>query len=237
MIYLNAINKLYMSSEIETIALRKISLRIDKGEFLSIMGPSGSGKSTLLNIIGMIDTATDGEYFFFNNEINCLNERMRSQFRKNNVSFIFQKFNLIDELTVYKNIELPLLYFDEKTSSKRTRILSVMDQLGILPLKDKYPNYLSGGQQQRIAVARAIVTNPQILLADEPTGNLDSQNGMDVMNLLKMINQEGTTIIMTTHSPHHAQMSKRIINLYDGELVTDSFFEQVYHTKNTKAFF
>lgn len=237
MIYLNNISKIYTASEIETMALRRVSLRIEQGDFISIMGPSGSGKSTLLNIIGMIDSATEGEYYFFNNEITRLNEKNRAQFRKNNVSFIFQKFNLIDEMTIYKNIELPLLYFDEKSMTKRNKVLSIMEYLGIHYLKDKYPHELSGGQQQRVAVARAIVTKPQILLADEPTGNLDTQNGMEVMNLLKMINAEGTTIVMTTHSHSHAQMSKRILNLYDGEVVTDSFFDQVYLNKSVKSFF
>jgi putative ABC transport system ATP-binding protein len=236
MIELKNIYKIYRTNEIITTAIKEVSLIIEKGEFVSIMGPSGSGKSSLLNIIGLLDYADKGEYKLFNQYIYEIKKKNIENIRKNNISFIFQQFNLINDLNTYQNIELPLNYFNLKKYEKKKRTLVLLEELGLADFKNKYPYQLSGGQQQRIAVARALITNPQILLADEPTGNLDSKNGEKVINLLKNIQQEGTTVIMTTHNLAFAKQSSRIINLFDGEIVSDDFFNKVYLNKQYKAF-
>ncbi|MDD4156380.1 MAG: ABC transporter ATP-binding protein [Candidatus Cloacimonetes bacterium] len=236
MIELKNIYKIYRTNEIITTAIKEVSLIIEKGEFVSIMGPSGSGKSSLLNIIGLLDYADKGEYKLFNQYIYEIKKNNIENIRKNNISFIFQQFNLINELNTYQNIELPLNYFNLKKYEKKKRTLVLLEELGLADFKNKYPYQLSGGQQQRIAVARALITNPQILLADEPTGNLDSKNGEKVINLLKNIQQEGTTVIMTTHNLAFAKQSSRIINLFDGEIVSDDFFNKVYLNNNIRLF-
>lgn len=237
MIELIEVNKRYRTHEIETQALKKISLSIQENEFVSIMGPSGSGKSSLLNIIGLIDSMSSGQYYFNKQNISTYNEKLRSNLRKLKMGFVFQKFNLIDELSVYQNIELPLNFFNVPAKEKKKRVLSILEKMSLTSLAQKTPLMLSGGQQQSVAVARALITEPQVILADEPTGNLDSQSGKIVMNLLKEIHSEGSTVIMTTHSMDYAQMGSRIINLYDGEVVTESFFESVYPIKKKKAFY
>ena len=205
MITLSKISKIYKNEEVLTVAVKEVSLNINKGEFISIMGPSGSGKSSLLNIIGLLDKADKGDYFLLNHNVYDLKNNQIDNLRKNNIGFIFQQFNLINEIDCYQNIELPLQYFELKSFEKKKRILGIMEELGINNLKTKYPYQLSGGQQQRVAVARALVTNPHVLLADEPTGNLDSKNGCEVMSLLKNIHQQGTTVIMTTHNHEFAK--------------------------------
>ncbi len=236
MIELNKITKTYKTNQIMTTAVNEVSLKIEKGEFVSIMGPSGSGKSSLLNIIGLLDFADKGEYKLFNQYIYEMKNSCIDNIRKNNISFVFQQFNLINELNTFQNIELPLNYFGLKKNEKKKRILTVMEELNLTDLQNKYPHELSGGQQQRIAVARALVTRPQILLADEPTGNLDSKNGETVINMLKNIIQEGTTVVMTTHNISFAKEGTRIINLFDGEIVSDDFFRKVYLNKSYSLF-
>lgn len=237
MIKLINIGKIYKNNVIETTALKNISFSVDDGEFVSIMGHSGSGKSTLLNIIGLIDSCNSGEYYFNNQCVSNYNEKQRTNLRKLNLSFVFQRFNLIEELNVYHNIELPLTFFNINPRERKKKILSIMEQLSIRNLSEKTPLELSGGQQQRVAVARALITNSKMLLADEPTGNLDSKNGQDVMNLLKEINREGTTVIMTTHSQEYANLGNRIINLFDGEVVTENFFNNAYQIQKKKIFY
>ena len=236
MIELNKITKTYKTNQIMTTAVNEVSLKIEKGKFVSIMGPSGSGKSSLLNIIGLLDFADKGEYKLFNQYIYEMKNSCIDNIRKNNISFVFQQFNLINELNTFQNIELPLNYFGLKKNEKKKRILTVMEELNLTDLQNKYPHELSGGQQQRIAVARALVTRPQILLADEPTGNLDSKNGETVINMLKNIIQEGTTVVMTTHNISFAKEGTRIINLFDGEIVSDDFFRKVYLNKSYSLF-
>ena len=222
MIHLEKITKVYRTVEIETNALNQISLTINKGEFVSIMGPSGCGKSTLLNVIGMLDRAESGSYVFSDQEIGNLNEKNRSEIRKKNIGFVFQNFNLIEELTVFENIELPLIYNKYSNAERKERVNEIMERIGIAHRANHFPQQLSGGQQQRVAVARALVTKPLLILADEPTGNLDSSNGNEVMELLCELNEEGTTVIMVTHSSHDASYSNRIINLLDGEIVSEN---------------
>lgn len=222
MILLEKITKVYRTDEIETNALNEVSFEIKKGEFVSIMGPSGCGKSTLLNVIGMLDRAESGKYLFLDNEITSLKEKKRSEIRKENIGFVFQNFNLIDELTVFENIELPLLYSGVSTSERKKLVDEIVERIGIAHRAKHFPQQLSGGQQQRVAVARALVTKPALILADEPTGNLDSSHGNEVMELLCELNEEGTTIIMVTHSQHDASYSNRIINLLDGEVVSEN---------------
>lgn len=222
MILLEKITKVYRTDEIETNALNEVSFEIKKGEFVSIMGPSGCGKSTLLNVIGMLDRAESGKYLFLDNEITRLKEKKRSEIRKENIGFVFQNFNLIDELTVFENIELPLLYSGVSTSERKKLVDEIVERIGIAHRAKHFPQQLSGGQQQRVAVARALVTKPALILADEPTGNLDSSHGNEVMELLCELNEEGTTIIMVTHSQHDASYSNRIINLLDGEVVSEN---------------
>jgi putative ABC transport system ATP-binding protein len=226
MIKTQNLKKLYRTEEVETTALNNVNIEVKEGEFVAIMGPSGCGKSTLLNLLGLLDNPTNGEYFFKEQEVSGYNERQRSVIRKHNIGFIFQSFNLIDELTVYENIELPLLYLGMKTSSRKSRVHEIMEHMQIVPRKNHFPQQLSGGQQQRVAVARALVTNPNLILADEPTGNLDSSHGDEVMRMLTDMNNDGTTVIMVTHSPAYAEYAHRIIHLFDGHVVTENMTEQ-----------
>lgn len=221
MIKLEDLSKVYRTDEIESTALNQVSFEIEKGEFVSVMGPSGCGKSTLLNILGMLDKPESGSYKFLDKEVSGLNEKGRSSVRKQNIGFIFQNFNLIDELTVFENIELPLIYNKVSTSERKARVNDLIEKIGISHRSSHFPQQLSGGQQQRVAVARALITKPPLILADEPTGNLDSSHGNEVMELLCELNEAGTTIVMVTHSAHDASYSQRIINLLDGQIVSE----------------
>jgi putative ABC transport system ATP-binding protein len=195
---------------------------VKPGEFVSIMGPSGCGKSTLLNVIGMLDNPSDGQYYFLDQEISKYSERQRANLRKHNIGFVFQSFNLIDELTVFENVELPLLYQKVSPADRKRKVTEVLERMQIMHRKSHFPQQLSGGQQQRVAVARALVGNPKLILADEPTGNLDSTHGEEVMNLLSGLNEAGTTIIMVTHSPAYAEYGNRVVHLFDGHIVTEN---------------
>ena len=228
MIKANSLKKAYTTEEVETIALNSVNIEIKEGEFVSIMGPSGCGKSTLLNIMGLLDNPTDGEYWFLDTEVSNLSERQRAQLRKGNIGFVFQSFNLIDELTVYENVELPLLYLGMPSEERRERVNAALDSVQILHRSTHFPQQLSGGQQQRVAIARAVVAGPKLILADEPTGNLDSTHGEEVMNLLTQLNEAGTTIVMVTHSPADAEYSHRVIHLFDGHVVTENVIEKKY---------
>jgi putative ABC transport system ATP-binding protein len=221
MLKLEKLTKVYRTEEVESTALNEVSFKIEKGEFVSVMGPSGCGKSTLLNILGMLDKPESGSYEFQGKEVSHLNEKGRASVRKQNIGFIFQNFNLIDELTVFENIELPLIYNKVSTSERKKRVNELIEKIGIAHRSSHFPQQLSGGQQQRVAVARALITNPPLILADEPTGNLDSSHGNEVMELLCDLNDAGTTIIMVTHSSHDASYSGRIINLLDGQIVSE----------------
>ena len=221
MIKTNNLTKVFRTEEIETNALHKVNIHVKKGEFVAIMGPSGCGKSTLLNIIGLLDNPTNGTYFFDNEEVGQLKEKKRTLLRKGNIGFVFQSFNLIDELSVYENVELPLIYLKLKARERMELVEKVLERMKIGHRKKHFPQQLSGGQQQRVAIARAVVANPKLILADEPTGNLDSKNGKEVMNLLTELNQEGTTIVMVTHSLRDSEYAHRIINLFDGEVITE----------------
>jgi putative ABC transport system ATP-binding protein len=222
MLKLHNMYKVYSTDEVETVALNGVNLEIEQGDFVAIMGPSGCGKSTLLNIVGMLDNPSDGDYFFFDENIAGYNESQRSALRKHNIGFIFQSFNLIDELSVAENIELALLYHDMPSAERKKRVATVMDRMGIAHRANHMPGQLSGGQQQRVAVARAVVGDQPLILADEPTGNLDSVHGQEVMELLRSLNKEGTTIVMVTHSPAHADYAHRTVNLFDGHIVTEN---------------
>lgn len=222
MLKLQDLTKAYRTEEVETVALNNVNIEIEQGEFVAIMGPSGCGKSTLLNIIGMLDTPTDGHYFFKGEDVAGYSEAQLGVIRKQHIGFIFQSFNLIDELTVAENIELALLYHDIAASERKSRVATVMDKMGIAHRAKHMPSQLSGGQQQRVAVARAVVGNQSMILADEPTGNLDTAHGQEVMEMLQTLNEEGTTIVMVTHSPSHADYARRTINLLDGHVVTES---------------
>lgn len=222
MIETKNLKKIYMTEEIETTALDNINLEIKNGEYVAVMGPSGCGKSTLLNILGMIDKPSDGEYVFLSEEVSRYSERQRAQLRKANIGFVFQSFNLIDELTVYENVELPLLYLGYSHSERKKRVTEVLEQMEIMPRKNHFPQQLSGGQQQRVAVARAVVARPKLILADEPTGNLDSAHGDEVMKILGELHEAGTTIVMVTHSPAYAEYSHRVIHLFDGHIVSEN---------------
>jgi len=226
MIETKNLKKIYTTEEVETTALNNVNLNLKEGEFVAIMGPSGCGKSTLLNVLGLLDNPSAGEYFFNGEEVGGYSEKQRTNLRKSNIGFIFQSFNLIDELTVYENIELPLLYQKISPADRKKKVIKVMEKLNIIPRKNHFPQQLSGGQQQRVAVARAIVTKPKLILADEPTGNLDSENGDEVMSLLTQLHEEGTTIVMVTHSPSNAECSQRIINLFDGHVITENQKEE-----------
>lgn len=221
MIKVENLNRVFRTEEVETTALNNVNLEIKKGEFVAIMGPSGCGKSTLLNILGMLDSPSSGQYFFGDNEVSKLKEKQRNKMRKGNVNFVFQSFNLIDELNVYKNVELPLKYLRYNATEKKERVLEILDRMKIGHRKSHFPQQLSGGQQQRVAIARAVAANPKLLLADEPTGNLDSKTGLEVMNLLSELNAEGTTIVMVTHSERDAEFAHRVIHLFDGEIVAE----------------
>ncbi len=222
MLKLHNMYKVYSTDEVETVALNGVNLEIEQGDFVAIMGPSGCGKSTLLNIIGMLDNPSDGDYFFFDENIASYNETQRSALRKQNIGFIFQNFNLIDELSVAENIELALLYHNMPAAERKERVNKVMDRMGIAHRANHMPGQLSGGQQQRVAVARAVVGDQPLILADEPTGNLDSVHGQEVMELLRSLNKEGTTIVMVTHSPAHSDYAHRTVNLFDGHIVTEN---------------
>ncbi|MFZ0391241.1 MAG: ABC transporter ATP-binding protein [Calditrichia bacterium] len=222
------LKKLYITEEVETTALNNVSVSIEEGEFVAIMGPSGCGKSTLLNILGLLDNPTGGLYYFLGEEVSNYSERQRANFRKANIGFVFQSFNLIDELTVFENVELPLLYLGMTTAERKLRVEESLEQMQIMHRRNHYPQQLSGGQQQRVAVARAIVARPKLILADEPTGNLDSAHGSEVMKLLTGLNETGTTIVMVTHSPADAEYSHRIIHLFDGQVVTENIQEQFH---------
>lgn len=215
------LSKIFRTESVQTTALNEVSLEINQGEFVAIMGPSGCGKSTLLNIIGLLDNPTSGNYYFNGQEVGHLKEKQRTQVRKGNIGFVFQSFNLIDELNVYENVELPLIYLKKKASEKRDLVTSILDRMNISHRVKHFPQQLSGGQQQRVAIARAVVAGPKLILADEPTGNLDSKNGAEVMNLLTELNQEGTTIVMVTHSQHDASYAHRVVHLFDGQIVTE----------------
>lgn len=221
MIQVTNLSKVFRTEEIETTALNNVSFTISKGEFVAIMGPSGCGKSTLLNILGLLDNPSGGSYNLLGTEVANLRERERTNYRKGNIGFVFQSFNLIDELNVYENVELPLKYLNISASERKRRVTEILKRMNISHRAGHYPQQLSGGQQQRVAIARAVVANPQLILADEPTGNLDSRNGKEVMNLLCQLNAEGTTVVMVTHSQRDASAAQRIINLFDGEIVKD----------------
>jgi len=222
MIQTNKLTKVFSTDEVETTALNEVSFGVDEGEFVAVMGPSGCGKSTLLNLLGLLDNPTSGDYNFMNENVANFNEKKRAKKRKANIGFVFQNFNLIDELTVFENVELPLIYLNIKASARKKRVEEVLESMGMLHRRKHYPLQLSGGQQQRTAVARAIVARPKLILADEPTGNLDSGHGEEVMNLLDQLNQSGTTIVMVTHSPSDAEYARRTINLFDGQIVTEN---------------
>lgn len=219
MIKITDICKVFRTEEIETVALDNVSFEIEDGEFVAIMGPSGCGKSTLLNILGLLDNPTSGSYQLLGQEVAQLKEKERTKFRKGNIGFVFQSFNLIDELNVAENIELPLLYMGVSSKERRKRSGDVMERVGMSHRAKHYPSQLSGGQQQRTAIARAILPRPKLVLADEPTGNLDSKSGKEVMDLLSELHKEGTTIVMVTHSLHDANYADRVINMFDGEIV------------------
>jgi len=222
MLKLHNMYKVYRTDEVETVALNGVNIEIEQGDFVAIMGPSGCGKSTLLNIIGLLDNPSDGDYFFFDENVARYSEAQRSAIRKHNIGFIFQNFNLIDELNVTENIELALLYHNTPSAERKRRVDAVMDRMGIAHRAKHMPGQLSGGQQQRVAVARAVVADQPLILADEPTGNLDSIHGQEVMELLRSLNKEGTTIVMVTHSPAHADYAHRTVNLLDGHVITDN---------------
>lgn len=228
MITTKNLKRTYMTDEVETTALNSVNVEINAGEFVAIMGPSGCGKSTLLNILGLLDNPSDGEYFFTGHEVSKYTERQRANLRKANIGFVFQSFNLIDELTVYENVELPLFYLGVSSSEREKRVNKVLEHMQVMHRKSHFPQQLSGGQQQRVAVARAIIAEPKLILADEPTGNLDSAHGNEVMKLLSDLNEGGTTIVMVTHSAHDAEFSHRIINLFDGHVVTENIKDQVH---------
>ncbi len=216
------LKKVFKSADIETVALAGIDLKVEEADFVSVMGPSGCGKTTLLNLLGMIDVASSGSYRFMGEEVYGLTEKQITRLRKQNIGFVFQNFNLIEELSIWENIELPLIYHGVKKNERKKRVMEVIDRLEITHRKDLLPVQLSGGQQQRVAVARAIVTRPHLLLADEPTGNLDSLHGEEVMNILDELNKEGMTIVMVTHSHHDASYSRRIVHLFDGQIINEN---------------
>ena len=216
------LQKIFRTEEVQTLALNDVSIEVNEGEFVAIMGPSGCGKSTLLNILGLLDNPTAGEYYLNGTEVSKFTESQHTSLRKGVIGFVFQSFNLIDELNVYENIELPLLYMGVPQAERKRRVEQAMERMGIMHRAKHFPQQLSGGQQQRVAIARAVVAGPKLILADEPTGNLDSKNGKEVMDLLKELNREGTTIVMVTHSRHDAGFADRIINLFDGQVVPET---------------
>jgi putative ABC transport system ATP-binding protein len=227
MIKTNNLSKVFRTDEVETTALNQIEFNARQGEFVAVMGPSGCGKSTLLNIIGLLDSPSNGEYHFMDKEVSKYKESQRTDLRKGNIGFIFQSFNLIDELTVFENVELPLLYLKMSAKERKRKVDEVLERMQISHRKNHFPQQLSGGQQQRVAIARAVVTNPRLILADEPTGNLDSAHGEEVLKLLEELNQDGTTIVMVTHSPAHAERAHRIVQLFDGHVVTENIKKKI----------
>lgn len=221
--------KLYRTEEIETTALNEVSLTVNQGDFLSIMGPSGCGKSTLMNILGLIDSPSSGQYFFLDEDVARYSEKQRANLRKENLGFVFQSFNLIDELTVFENVELPLIYTRMKSADRKKRVENVLEHMNMMHRRNHFPQQLSGGQQQRVAVARAIVNEPKLILADEPTGNLDSSNGDDVMKMLTQLNDQGTTVVMVTHSARNAEFGHKIVRLLDGKIVSENTVSNRQH--------
>jgi putative ABC transport system ATP-binding protein len=222
MIETSNLTKIFRTDEVETTALNNVDFSAIQGEFVAVMGPSGCGKSTLLNIIGLLDNPSNGQYYFMDREVSGYKERQRTDLRKGNIGFIFQSFNLIDELTVFENVELPLLYLRMSSQERKKKVNKVLERMQISHRRNHFPQQLSGGQQQRVAIARAVVTNPRLILADEPTGNLDSANGEEVLKLLEELNHDGTTIIMVTHSAGHAERAHRVVQLFDGHIVTEN---------------
>ena len=223
MIRTNSLSKVFRTDEVETTALNDVEFKAEQGEFVAVMGPSGCGKSTLLHILGLLDIPSTGQYYFMDKEISRYTESQMTDLRKGNIGFIFQSFNLIDELNVYENVELPLLYLRLSPKERKNKVDEVLELMQISHRKRHFPQQLSGGQQQRVAVARAVVANPKLILADEPTGNLDSGNGEEVLKLLEELNNEGTTIVMVTHSPTHAERANRIVQLFDGKIISENF--------------
>ena len=228
------LSMLFTTEEVQTKALNEVTLHVEQGEFVAIMGPSGCGKSTLLNILGTLDSPTSGSYFFEGKQVDKMNENQLTALRKNNLGFIFQSFNLIDELTVYENVELPLVYMGIKTAQRKEKVNKVLEKVNLLHRANHYPQQLSGGQQQRVAIARAVVTDCKLLLADEPTGNLDSVNGVEVMELLSELNRQGTTIIIVTHSQRDATYAHRIIRLLDGQIVSENINRPLEKSTSSK---
>ncbi|MCB2211130.1 ABC transporter ATP-binding protein [bacterium] len=220
------LKKVYTTEEVETTALNSVSIQINQGEFVAIMGPSGCGKSTLLNVLGLLDNPSGGEYHFLDQDVSRHGERQLANLRKRNIGFVFQSFNLIDELTVFENVELPLLYLGVSAADRKARVTEALEKMQIMHRQKHFPQQLSGGQQQRVAVARAVVARPKIILADEPTGNLDSAHGDEVMGLLQQLHNEGTTIVMVTHSPAYAEYAQRVIHLFDGQVVTENIADR-----------
>ena len=235
MIQIENLMKVFRTEEVETTAINNISLNVKEGEFVAIMGPSGCGKSTMLNILGLLDNPSGGKFVFNNIDVTNFKERHRTNLRKSNIGFVFQSFNLIDELTVYQNVELPLVYQKVPAAQRKEMVERALNRMDILHRRNHYPQQLSGGQQQRVAIARAVVTNPKIILADEPTGNLDSNNGKEVMNLLTELNKEGTTIVMVTHSQSDAEHAHRIVNLLDGQVVSEKQAGRITKVENELA--
>jgi putative ABC transport system ATP-binding protein len=223
MIRTNSLSKVFRTDEVETTALNDVEFKAEQGEFVAVMGPSGCGKSTLLHILGLLDIPSTGQYYFMDKEISRYTESQMTDLRKGNIGFIFQSFNLIDELNVYENVELPLLYLRLSPKERKNKVDKVLELMQISHRKRHFPQQLSGGQQQRVAVARAVVANPKLILADEPTGNLDSGNGEEVLKLLEELNNKGTTIVMVTHSPNHAERANRIVQLFDGKIISENF--------------
>ena len=234
MIKTEKLSMLFTTEEVQTKALKEVTLHVEQGEFVAIMGPSGCGKSTLLNILGTLDSPTSGSYFFEGKQVDKMNENQLTALRKNNLGFIFQSFNLIDELTVYENVELPLVYMGIKTAQRKEKVNKVLEKVNLLHRANHYPQQLSGGQQQRVAIARAVVTDCKLLLADEPTGNLDSVNGVEVMELLSELNRQGTTIIIVTHSQRDATYAHRIIRLLDGQIVSENINRPLEKSTSSK---
>ncbi|MCB2221468.1 MAG: ABC transporter ATP-binding protein [Bacteroidetes bacterium] len=231
MIRTENLTKVFRTDEVETSALSDVTFEVKPGEFVAVMGPSGCGKSTLLNILGLLDNPTDGKYLFLDHEVSDYSEKQRARLRKENIGFVFQNFNLIDELNVYENVELPLIYLGMKSSERKERVEEVLENMKISHRKKHFPLQLSGGQQQRVAVARAVVANPKLILADEPTGNLDSAHGEEVMNMLESLNQSGTTLIIVTHSQRDAEYAQRVVRLFDGQIINENIKGKVNTVK------
>ena len=233
MIKITDLEKIYRTEEVETVALDKMNLEVNENEFVAIMGPSGCGKSTLLNILGMLDEPTAGSFLFNGTEVSKFNENNRSDLRKANIGFVFQSFNLIDELSVYENVELPLIYNNIKPAERKVLVEAALENVQMMHRRNHFPSQLSGGQQQRAAVARAVVNSPKLILADEPTGNLDSKNGADVMQMLTQLNENGTTIVMVTHSEHDSRYAQRVVHMLDGKTVTEDFLREFVYARKS----